>query len=66
MQALFLSLAALACPIGMGAMMWMMMRGKNNGANGAVSSDHQQVADLRAEIDKLKADRAAQRTPGEH
>jgi hypothetical protein len=27
MQTVFLSLAALACPIGMGAMMWFMGRG---------------------------------------
>jgi len=43
----------------MGAMMWMMMRGQGKGT-GAVSE--RQVAQLRAEIDQLKADRVAQRT----
>jgi len=61
MQALFLGVAALACPVGMGAMMWMMMRGgKNKG--GADPSSQQQVAALRAEIDGLKADRTARAT----
>jgi len=71
MQALFYGLAALACPVGMGLMMWMMMRGQNNGGgnNGGSSSSvgldtPGQVAALRAEIDQLKADRAAQRTQG--
>lgn len=56
MQTLFYAIAALACPVGMGAMMWVMMRGGKNksGADGG-----QQVAALRAEIDQLKADRAA-------
>jgi uncharacterized small protein (DUF1192 family) len=43
----------------MGAMMWMMMRGQGKGT-GEVSE--RQVAQLRAEIDQLKADRVAQRT----
>ncbi|MDQ2883631.1 MAG: hypothetical protein M3Y48_21365 [Actinomycetota bacterium] len=51
--------AVLACPLGMGAMMWMMMRGQGRGT-GEVSE--RQVAQLRAEIDQLKADRVAQRT----
>ena len=75
MQALFYGLAALACPVGMGLMMWMMMRGQSNGGanNNGNSGDGGssagldtpgQVAALRAEIDQLKADRAAQRTQG--
>ncbi|MGH8573942.1 MAG: hypothetical protein ACREX8_15415, partial [Gammaproteobacteria bacterium] len=55
--------ALLACPIGMGLMMWMMMRGKR-GSSGDRSGGQEQVAALRAEIDQLKADRAGQRTPG--
>jgi hypothetical protein len=58
MQALFYGVAALACPVGMGVMMWLMMRGGQN-KNGADGDGQQQVAELRAEIDELKADRAA-------
>lgn len=72
MQSIFLGLAALACPVGMGLMMWMMMRGQNKPAGGdGAGNDYPglpdpsgQVAALRAEIDQLKADRTAQRTQG--
>ena len=63
MQQLFYSLALLACPIGMGLMMWMMMRGQHtNSAAATTGSDRpddlRQVAQLRAEIEQLKAERA--------
>lgn len=58
MQSLLWGIAILACPVGMGVMMWMMMRGQNRGTD-AVSE--RQVAQLRTEIDQLKADRDAQR-----
>ncbi|AWK76833.1 hypothetical protein CBI38_36130 (plasmid) [Rhodococcus oxybenzonivorans] len=48
--------AVLACPIGTGLMMWMMMRGQRNGADD--SSEQQQVRQLRAEIDQLEAESA--------
>ncbi len=54
MQSLFLGIAALACPVGMGFMMWMMSRGQHKDNDNST----QQVAQLRAEIDQLKADRA--------
>ncbi|MGH3985596.1 MAG: hypothetical protein ACRDST_23670 [Pseudonocardiaceae bacterium] len=55
MQSLLYGVALLACPVGMGVMMWMMMRGQRNGAG-----RHEQVAQLRAEIDQLKAERGGQ------
>lgn len=74
MQAFFYGLAALACPLGMGLMMWMMMRGqrqdtRNAGVNqsGAGESGDRlgQIAELRAEIDELKTDRAARGVGGQ-
>lgn len=62
-----LLLALLACPVGMGVMMWMMGRGQRNGGAAKTSTEtggQQQVAQLRAEIDELKADRDARRTEG--
>ncbi len=63
MQSLFLGLAALACPVGMGLMMWMMMRGRGKSAGD--SGGQQQVARLREEIEELKAELTAQRTKSE-
>jgi len=59
MQTLLVAAAVLACPVGMGLMMWMMMRGQ--GKDTAASEDHasqQEVQALRAEIEQLKAQRA--------
>jgi len=61
MQSLFLGVAALACPVGMGLMMWMMMRGQNKNGGDAGGQSQQQVDELRTEIDQLKSERAAQR-----
>jgi hypothetical protein len=59
MQSLLLGVAALACPFGMGLMMWMMMR---NQSKDTAASEHyggqQEVQALRAEIEELKAHRA--------
>lgn len=63
MESLLYGLAVLACPVGMGAMMWMMMRGQRGGT-GSGSKGPDQIAELRAEIDQLKADRVAQRAKG--
>lgn len=48
------ALALLACPLGMGAMMWMMRRDNKEPAS---QSDAKQaeVAALRAQIDQLEA-----------
>lgn len=66
MESLLYGVAVLACPVGMGVMMWMMMRGQRGDAGGDAGSPagQDQVAELRAEIDQLKAVRAQQRTTG--
>jgi hypothetical protein len=72
MQQVFLGLAALACPVGMGLMMWMMMRGQRGGSSTRTAtipavSDQDRAAEidaLRAEIDQLKARRGAPRVGG--
>lgn len=62
MEALLLGLLVLACPVGMGVMMWMMMRGsraQGTGSQGEQSAA-QEVARLRAEVDQLRAARLDQ------
>jgi K+-transporting ATPase A subunit len=63
MATVFYTLAVLACPVAMGLMMFMMMRGQNkNPASQAQGrADRAEVDALRAEIEALKADRAADR-----
>jgi hypothetical protein len=60
MQSVLLGLAALACPVGMGLTMWLMMRGHGQGTTSAAAATSQQVDELRAEIERLKAERSAQ------
>ena len=65
-QVLF-SLALLACPVGMGLMMWFMMRGKKHGNEDSSPSSPAPATDaeltkLRAEVDQL---RAGQRDSGQ-
>lgn len=51
------ALALLACPLGMGAMMWMMMRGQ--GKHGTTQdpnlSKQAELVGLQAQIDQLRA-----------
>lgn len=54
MESLVTSLALLACPVGMGAMMWFMMRGMNQPTKKAGGSD--ELAALRAEQQRLEAE----------
>jgi hypothetical protein len=69
MQSVLLGVAALACPVGMGLMMWMMMRGERrpdvSAAAAPVGGDQaSQIDVLRAEIEQLKAERAARPAAG--
>ena len=62
MSELFYSLAILACPVGMGLMMWFMMRGMNS-QPATAPADDVELSRMRAEIDQL---RAAQRDSAAH
>jgi hypothetical protein len=71
-EALYL-LALLACPVGMGLMMWFMMRGgKQMGHAGPAqpSGTEAELVALRAELDQLRAEQrdlssgASSRTEG--
>lgn len=49
------ALALLACPVGMGAMMWMMMRGKKQPADDGTAAEQAELTALQAQIDQLQA-----------
>ena len=52
------AIALLACPLGMGAMMWLMMRGrKDQPADGEAAAKRAELAGLQAQIDQLQAER---------
>lgn len=53
-------LPALACPVGMGAMMWMMMRGDKKPV--APAAEDRELAILREEVDALRRAQAAKPT----
>jgi len=57
MQSLLAVAATLACPVGMGLMMWIMMRGHGR-THQTINPGSQQIEELRAEIGRLKAERA--------
>ncbi|EGD42844.1 hypothetical protein ACFVJS_10585 [Nocardioides sp. NPDC057772] len=54
MTQLLYSVAILACPVGMGLMMFFMMR-RSGGHTSAPPANEQELARLRAELDQLKA-----------
>jgi hypothetical protein len=59
----FLAPSLFGLPGGVGLMMWMMMRGhsdKDSTGQGGHSADRSEVDALRAEIEVLKAQRAAE------
>jgi len=55
MAQLLYPLALLACPIGMGLMMWLMMRGNKQAAPQQSPSTTTELTQLRAEVDQLRA-----------
>lgn len=57
MGLLLLAAAVLACPFGMGAMMWMTTRGGHQD-DVRDMSEGEQAAQLHAEVEQLKADRS--------
>lgn len=59
MESLLYALLLLACPVAMGAMMWMMMRPNTR----RDSSAQEEITQLRSEVDQL---RAGGRQPAEH
>ncbi len=55
MEQLLYLLPVLACPIGMGLMMWFMMRpGRKPDSTAAPSPQEQEIARLRAELETLR------------
>lgn len=58
MEQFLAALPLLACPVGMGVMMWWMSRlGRNSSKHMAQGPDQTaEVARLRAELDQLRAD----------
>lgn len=57
MQQLLYILPALVCPVVMGGMMWLMMRGRRPGqAPAAAPEQEQELAKLRAQIDAFRPD----------
>lgn len=57
MGELFYTLVLLACPVGMGLMMWFMMRGNKSADHdsGTASPTESELAALRQELDELRA-----------
>lgn len=59
MEQIFYGLALLACPLGMGAMMWLLMRSnkKQSDTTAPPEASEAELAQLRAEVDQLRASR---------
>jgi hypothetical protein len=51
----FLALGALACPIGMGVMMWVMARGSRSKPSSSETQPPETLEDLRREHERLGA-----------
>lgn len=63
MTATFYPLLFLACPLGMGFMMWLMMRGGRT--ESAALQDGEEIARLRTEVERLRFEHGAN-TPEKH
>ena len=60
------ALVLLACPVGMGLMMWMMMRGGHEQPSDADAAVKQaELTRLQAEVDQLKAAQREGERPAE-
>lgn len=60
MDQVLYALAVLACPVGMGMLMWLMMRSDKKPSRDAAtaasaSASDAEMAQLRAEVDRLRA-----------
>ena len=56
MEQILYPLILLLCPLGMGVMMWLMMRAdKTKPRNPSPSDATEEIARLRAEVDELRA-----------
>lgn len=66
MEQIFFGLALLACPLGMGTMMWLMMRSNKKRSGDAVPTEASaaELAQLRADLDRLRAGQALARDGG--
>ncbi|MBA3308561.1 MAG: hypothetical protein H0U28_00660 [Nocardioidaceae bacterium] len=53
MNEVLYGLAVLACPVGMGAMMWIMMRGRHQDDD-ATTGHGSELAQLHAEVERLR------------
>ncbi|QGK70260.1 DUF2933 domain-containing protein [Allosaccharopolyspora coralli] len=62
MNTLYL-LALLACPVGMGLMMWFMMRGQHGGKDQTTDQKHE-IGRLRSEVDYLHQQASKDNRPG--
>jgi len=59
MEQLLYALPVLACPVGMGAMMWFMMRGKSEKPTdaGLTRAQSDEIARLQTELDDVRSTR---------